>query len=109
VRTQIVLESCAAGLKAPIDGVSVGFDDEAQMRAAAERARRLGFGGKLCIHPRQVAAVNAAWRPAPAEVQWAERVLAAFEASGGSVTTVDGQMVDRPVVERARRILAEPI
>ncbi|MFT3821153.1 MAG: CoA ester lyase [Rubrivivax sp.] len=107
VRTQIVLESCAAGLEPPIDGVSVVFDDEAAMRGHALRARRLGFGGKLCIHPRQVAAVNAAWRPTPEEVQWAARVLAAFQAGGGGAVAVDGKMVDKPVVERARRIAAE--
>ncbi|MCA0239997.1 MAG: CoA ester lyase [Proteobacteria bacterium] len=107
VRTQIVLESRAAGLAAPIDGVSLAFDDEDAMRRHALRARRFGFGGKLCIHPRQVAAVNGAWQPSAEERAWAERVLAAFQASGGGVTTVDGKMVDKPVVERARQIAAE--
>jgi len=107
VRTQIVLESRAAGLAAPIDGVSLSFDDEEAMRRHALRARRFGFGGKLCIHPRQVAAVNGAWCPSAEERAWAERVLAAFQASGGGVTTVDGRMVDKPVVERARQIAAE--
>ena len=107
VRTQIVLASCAAGLQAPIDGVSVVFDDEAVVRGQASRSRRLGFGAKLCIHPRQVAPVNAAWRPAPDEVQWATRVLAAFEAGSGGAVALDGKMVDKPVVDRARRILAD--
>jgi citrate lyase subunit beta/citryl-CoA lyase len=107
VRTQIVLESCAAGLQAPIDGVSVGFDDAAAMRGHALRSRQLGFGGKLCIHPRQVAPVNAAWLPTPDEVLWANRVLAAFEAGGGGAIALDGKMVDKPVVDRARRIVAD--
>jgi citrate lyase subunit beta/citryl-CoA lyase len=107
VRTQIVLESRAAGLAAPIDGVSLAFDDEDALRGQALRARRFGFGGKLCIHPRQVAPVNDAWRPSAEELAWAGRVLAAFQASGGGVTTVDGKMVDKPVVERARQILSE--
>ncbi len=106
IRTQIVLESCHAGLVAPIDGVSVEFTDEQLMLAHALQSRQLGFGGKLCIHPRQVAAVSAAFSPTPAERQWAARVLAAFEASQGAATAVDGKMIDKPVVERARRIAA---
>jgi len=54
-----------------------------------------------------VAPVNGAWRPSAEELAWAGRVLAAFQASGGGVTTVDGKMVDKPVVERARQILSE--
>lgn len=107
MRTQIVLESCYVGLASPIDGVSVNFSDEGRMRADALRSRQLGFGGKLCIHPSQVAAVNAAFQPAPEEVEWARRVLAAFEASGGAATAVDGKMIDKPVVDRAQRIAAE--
>jgi citrate lyase subunit beta/citryl-CoA lyase len=107
IRTRIVLASCHAGLAAPVDGVSVEVNDEALMRRHALRSLQLGFGGKLCIHPRQVAAVNAAFRPEPSQVDWALRVLAAFEASGGAATAVDGKMVDKPVVEQARRIAAE--
>jgi len=107
IRTQIVLESRLAELAAPIDGVSVEFSDEERMRSDALRSRQLGFGGKLCIHPRQVAVVNAAFLPTAAQLQWAQRVLAAFEASHGAATAVDGKMIDKPVVERARRIAAE--
>lgn len=107
IRTQIVLESRHAALAAPIDGVSVEFSDEERMRSDALRSRQLGFGGKLCIHPRQVAPVNAAFLPTPDELKWAQRVLAAFEASHGAATAVDGKMIDKPVVERARRIAAD--
>lgn len=107
VRTQIVLESCHAGLVPPIDGVSTGFNDEAQMRQDALRSRQLGFGGKLCIHPRQVAAVNDAFQPDAAQIDWARRVLAAMAASNGAATAVDGKMVDKPVLEQARRIMAD--
>ena len=107
VRVQIVLASRNAGLASPVDGVSVEFTDQERMRLEALRSRQLGFGGKLCIHPRQVEAVHAAFRPTAAEVEWASRVLAAFEASRGSATAADGKMVDKPVVERARRIAAE--
>ncbi|CAN7698843.1 CoA ester lyase [Pseudorhodoferax sp. LjRoot39] len=108
VRTQIVLQSLAAGLAPPIDSVSLGFTDAEALLAEARRSRALGFGGKLCIHPAQLAAVHAAFAPTAAEQAWAARVLAAFEASGGAATAVDGKMVDKPVVERARRLLAEP-
>lgn len=106
VRTAIVLASTHAGLHPPIDGVSLEFNDAARMTSDAMRSRQLGFGGKLCIHPRQVAAVNSAFMPSQAEREWAQRVLAAFEASGGAATAMDGKMIDKPVVERARRIAA---
>ncbi|RYF70194.1 MAG: CoA ester lyase [Comamonadaceae bacterium] len=104
VRTALVLQCRAAGLPAPVDGVSVEFRDAAQMGRDALRSRQLGFGGKLCIHPLQVAAVNSAFEPSAEQQAWAQRVLAAFEASGGAATAVDGKMVDQPVFERARRI-----
>lgn len=107
IRTQMVLECCRAGIAPPIDGVGLEFSDENVMRTAAARSRQLGFGGKLCIHPRQVQPVNAAFRPSEDEVGWALRVLAAFEVSQGAATSVDGKMIDKPVVERARRIAAE--
>lgn len=107
VRTQIVLESCFAGLEPAIDGVSMGFNDERQMQADADRSRQLGFGGKLCIHPKQVAVVNQAFLPDGSQVDWARRVITAMEASKGGATTVDGKMVDKPVVLQAERILAE--
>ena len=107
VRSQIVLESRQAGLQAPIDGVSVELDSAQVLQQQATRALHQGFGGKLCIHPRQVAPVNAAFVPSAADQQWAQRVLAAFEASAGAATVVDGKMVDLPVVARARRIQAD--
>ncbi len=105
VRTQIVLASRHAGLPAPIDGVSVELHDEDLIRRMADRSRLLGFGGKLCIHPRQIGAVNDAWQPNAQEVDWAQRVVQAFRASEGNAIAVDGQMIDKPVFERARRIL----
>lgn len=106
VRTQIVLESVRAGMLPPIDGVSVNFSDAALITQDARRSRQLGYGAKLCIHPAQVAPVNAAFAPSAAEIDWAERVLAAFEASHGAATAVDGKMIDKPLVDKARRIVA---
>jgi citrate lyase subunit beta / citryl-CoA lyase len=73
-------------------------------RAAAGRS---GFGGKLCIHPSQVAAVNAAFSPGATELEWARRVVAASTTSGGGVITIDGRMVDAPVLRQAQRILTQ--
>lgn len=107
VRTNIVLASRHAGLAAPIDGVSVNFTAEAAIVRDARRSRQLGFGAKLCIHPAQVAPVHAAFAPCAEEVEWARRVLDAFETSRGAATAVDGKMIDKPVVDRARQIVNE--
>lgn len=104
-RSSLVLASRLADLPAPVDGVTVAIADEASLAAAARRARRMGFGAKLCIHPQQVAAVNAAFTPSEQDIAWAQRVLAAASASAGAATIVDGRMVDRPVILRAERIV----
>jgi len=104
-RSRLVLVSRLAGLDAPVDGVTVRFDEPAVTQAEAQRARREGFGGKLCIHPKQIAVVNAAFSPSPEEVVWAERVIAATGGSGGSAVALDGKMIDKPVLEKAERIL----
>lgn len=106
-RSQIVLASRLAGLQAPVDGVSTAIDDADRLRDDVLRARRLGFGGKLCIHPRQVAGVNLHFAPSEAERAWAQRVLDAAAASGGAAVAVDGKMVDKPVILRARAILED--
>ena len=103
-RFDIVIASRAAGLAAPIDGVTTEIADEARLAADIARAVRLGFGGKLCIHPRQVGPVAEGFAPRPDEVRWAHRVVAAVE-EGAGVVQVDGKMVDAPVILRARAIL----
>lgn len=105
-RSSLVLVSRLAGLERPVDGVSTGLDDEAALQRDAARSRRLGFGGKLCIHPRQVPAVNRCFQPSAEESAWARRVIAAAEAAGGAAVSVDGRMVDRPVLLKAEQILA---
>lgn len=105
-RSSLVLTSRLAGLPAPLDGVTVEVSDEIRVGADAARAVELGFGGKLCIHPRQVAAVNAAFSPTQAELDWAQRVVAAMQAAGGAAVAVDGKMVDKPVLLRAQAVLA---
>jgi citrate lyase subunit beta/citryl-CoA lyase len=107
VRLALVLATRRAGLAAPVDGISPGTQDTAQLSLDAARSRRGGFGGKLCIHPAQVAAVNAAFSPSAAEIDWARRVQAAFESDGGGVFSLDGRMVDAPVLRLAQRTLAQ--
>lgn len=104
-RGALVLASAGAGLPAPIDGVTGNVRDPDRLEADVTAARRLGFGGKLCIHPAQVAPTADGFAPGPDEIEWARRVADAAEASTGGVCTVDGRMVDGPVVARARRIL----
>ena len=106
-RAQLVLASRVAGVLPPVDGVTTAINDDALIRADTLRARRLGFGGKLCIHPKQLAAVHAGFAPTADEVAWAGRVRDAAAAAGGAAVAVDGKMVDRPVILRAEEILAE--
>jgi citrate lyase subunit beta/citryl-CoA lyase len=101
----LALASRAAGLWPPVAGVTVAIDDPAPLRADMERARALGFGAKLCIHPRQIAPLHALLAPGDDEIVWARRVLAAAEAAGGAAVQLDGRMIDRPVIERARRVV----
>ncbi|MGJ9422463.1 HpcH/HpaI aldolase/citrate lyase family protein [Aeromicrobium sp. CF3.5] len=103
-RSALVLASAAAHLAPPVDGVTVDIGSEEALRADVEHASRLGFGGKLCIHPRQLSLASAVLSPDETTIAWARRVLDA--ASGSAVAVLDGQFVDRPVVERARRVLA---
>nr|WP_207794113.1 CoA ester lyase [Ramlibacter algicola] len=104
VRLELVIASRLAGIAAPVDGVTVATDDAQEIDAASQRARRLGFGGKLCIHPAQVASVNAAFSPSEAQREWARRVLEAARTNPG-VFQLDGRMVDGPVIRLARRVL----
>ena len=82
------------------------LDDVDAVRCSAARARALGFGAKLCLHPRQIAAVNEAFGYDDRQRHWAQRVVAAADDSAGAAVRVDGEMVDRPRLELARRILA---
>ena len=104
-RSRLVVASRVGGLPAPLDGVTMSTTDDAAARAAAARARQLGFGGKLCIHPRQVGPVAEGLRPSAAQLDWAARVLEAAER-GPDPFILDGEMVDRPVVARAHAIAA---
>jgi citrate lyase subunit beta/citryl-CoA lyase len=103
--TRIALASRAAGIAAPVAGVTAEIGDEDRLLADLAFARAFGFGAKLCIHPRQVAPIHRALAPAATEVDWARRVIAAGEGAQGGAVQVDGKMVDRPVLLRAQAIL----
>lgn len=108
-RSQIVLASRIAGIASPVDGVSTVLDNSALIEADARRGRRLGFGAKLCIHPRQIEAVHRAYAWSKEEQEWALRILKAVETSRGAAVAMDGKMVDTPVILKARRILGQPV
>ena len=103
--SRIAIASRLAGLPAPVAGVTPQLDDEARLLSDFADARRLGFGAKLCIHPRQVQPIHAALRPSAEALDWAQRVLVA-DASSPGAARLDGRMVDRPVVLQAQRTLA---
>jgi citrate lyase subunit beta / citryl-CoA lyase len=107
-RARVVLASRAAGLESPLDSPWFHFKESEAFARALQRSRRGGFQGRLCVHPDQIAPVNAAYLPSEQEVARAERIVAAFEdaeARGQAAVQVDGQMVDYPVAFRARALL----
>jgi citrate lyase subunit beta/citryl-CoA lyase len=109
-RERLVMDSAAARISAPIDGVCVDVRDVAGLRADARRSRALGFRAKACVRPAQIDVVEAAFMPSGGDVAWARRVEAAYRkarAQGRGIAAVDGRMVDAPVARRAEEILAE--
>lgn len=105
VRMALVLAARRAQLAQPIDGVTVDTRDVATTTADTQRAQRMGFGAKLCIHPSQVAAVHAVFAPTAEAVARAQQVEQAMEAAQGGVCVLDGRMVDAPVLHLARQTL----
>ncbi len=107
-RIAVVNASRAARLEQPIDTVYARLDDMEGFAAETEQARRLGFQGKACIHPKQVSVVNDIFTPTEQEIAWARRIVEAFaqaEAAGIASVTVDGQFVDYPIAYKAKRTL----
>ncbi len=104
-RSRLVLVSRVAGLQPPVDGVTTAFDSPESVRADTLRARRLGFGGKLCIHPKQIATVHECFGPTPEELAWAKRVISAAANTNGEAISLEGEMIDRPVLARAQAML----
>jgi citrate lyase subunit beta/citryl-CoA lyase len=111
VRSQLVLAARAAGLEGPIDGPFLGLKDDEGTRTSAHWAKRLGFQGKMVLHPQQLPVVASVFAPTEEEVAWARAVDEAFtkaEAEGvSSLKLDDGTFVDYPVAYRARAILKD--
>lgn len=108
-RSQLVVASRAAGIEPPIDTVYPNFKDIEGLVADAKVVRQMGFQGKLAIHPGQIEPLNEVFTPTPEEISWAEKIVAVFdeeEAKGQAVFQVDGKMIEYPIANRARRIIA---
>jgi citrate lyase beta subunit len=106
-RTMVAMAAAAYGVQ-PIDQVFTNMQDADGLASDCRLGRELGFTGKMVIHPRQLSTVNAAFAPTPGEVEHAQRVLRAFEeakARGAGAFSLDGKMVDAPVIKQARQIL----
>lgn len=107
-RSQLVVQSRAAGLEPPIDSVWARLQDNEGFVASVAHCKAVGFQGKLCIHPNQVGVVNEAFSPTEAEFTWARRVVEAFteaEQKGLASIQLDGRFIDYPIVAAARRVL----
>lgn len=109
-RSKLVIDSGAAGIRPPFDAVHVELRDDEGLAAQARLARSLGLYGKACIHPGQVAIVNDVFTPGADELEWARKIIAAAEAGAGEgrgAVALEGELVDAPVVARARRIIGD--
>jgi citrate lyase beta subunit len=109
-RSRLVADSAAAGVRPPFDTVFAALADLPGLEEECGLARSLGLRGKLCVHPRQVEVVNAAFSPTAAELEHARLVVDAYEraeADGRGAIQVEGMLVDRPVAELARRLLED--
>jgi citrate lyase subunit beta/citryl-CoA lyase len=108
-RMLLPIISRAAGLEPPFDTVYQNIHDLEGLRRETETGKALGFQGKMCIYPAQVSVVNEVFSPTEAEIAYAHKVIEAFrvaEAQGHASCTVDGKMIDYPLAERAKRVLA---
>jgi citrate lyase subunit beta/citryl-CoA lyase len=105
-RSRLVALSRLTGALPPVDSITTHVTGETRLRADAEAARKLGFGAKLLIHPAQVGPTAEVFHPSDAEIDWARRVLTVVADGAVGAGAIDGQMIDKPVEEAARRILA---
>lgn len=104
-RWALVLASRRARLVPPVDGVTTSTTEESTWLNDTLASRRLGFGAKLCIHPVQITGIHLGFAPTPSELVWAQKVLKAENASDGGAFSVDGKMIDPPIVQLARKTM----
>lgn len=108
-RSSLVVDSAAAGLRGPVDRVWVDVRDLDGLARDCVVGRSLGFRGKALVHPDQIAPTHEAFAPSPDELRRAREIVAAYaraEADGHGVVALEGEMIDLPVVERARQVLS---
>ncbi len=103
-RQRVVAAAASADIDA-IDGISAELDDMSRVLAEATESRSFGFDGKLAIHPAQIDPIHEAFTPSGEQLDWAERVLEAAAEAESGVFRVDGQMIDEPLIERARQLV----
>jgi len=106
-RVEMVIASKLAGLNGPIDGTLLSWDNPEYIRQQASLSRGLGFAGRLCIHPLQVIPVNQGMLASEAQIEWAKKVVNAYETSAAGAIVVDNKLVDKPVYELAKEWLAQ--
>ncbi|MCT4712769.1 CoA ester lyase [Enterobacteriaceae bacterium H11S18] len=105
IRTELVLASRVAEILSPIDGVTTEFRHNTLTATSARHASDMGFGGKLCIHPSQIGVVNEIFSYSAEEIRWAQDIVNLSESAFGALSH-NGRMVDKPVLEKAKKILA---
>lgn len=104
-RSRVVHAAAGAGVDC-MDVPWLDLEDEAGLAREARAAAALGFGGKAAIHPRQLAAIHAAFTPSAQQIERARRIVAAYEASDSGLFVLDGRLVELPVVRTMYRLLA---
>ncbi|WP_409314371.1 HpcH/HpaI aldolase/citrate lyase family protein [Pseudomonas putida] len=107
VRLTLLLESVNAGLAKPIDTVFADIANYDGLRQMASDGRDMGFGGMLCIHPSQVVVAHEVYSPTKAEIDWANKVIAAASKQSAGAFRLEGRMVDAPVIRQARQLIEE--
>lgn len=107
IRYQLILTSKVHQLSPPIDTIYPDFNHEVGLRDRVQLWSQIGMSGMLCIHPKQVAIVQQALQPTDEALSFARRVVEEYERSGQAVFKIDGEMVDAPVIERSRQLLAK--
>jgi citrate lyase beta subunit len=99
-----LVQACA-GRVGVIDVPCIDFRDNGEVERQSNLARRLGFCGKAAIHPSNIETINRVFSPSPAELAEARAVISAFRSSNGAATTLDGKLVERPIIRRMERLL----
>ncbi|MGP9558166.1 HpcH/HpaI aldolase/citrate lyase family protein [Psychrobacter sp. AOP7-A1-24] len=107
IRYQLILTSKVHQLSPPIDTIYPDFNNEVGLSNRVQLWSQMGMSGMLCIHPKQVAIVQQALQPTDKTLLFAQRVVEEYERSGQAVFEIDGEMVDAPVIERSRQLLAK--